>query len=121
MRHYLNCVKLRKLLYYLFSSYEHYDPKYNLYDEPHIVDVSIDQSEALFLTSDQSEAFILTFDQSQAEEQTEAPTKKVNTASSGSSSLLVVGIIIVVIIAVILIVLIIIKIRSKAQSLIILC
>ena len=33
---------------YLFSSYEHYDPKYNLYDEPHIVDVSIDQSEALY-------------------------------------------------------------------------
>ena len=60
-------------------------------------------------------------DQSQAEEQTEAPTKKVNTASSGSSSLLVIGIIIVVIIAVILIVLIIIKIRSKAESLMMHC
>ena len=118
---YITQCERRKLLYNLFSSYEHYDPKYNLYDEPHIVDVSIDQSKALFCTSDQWEAFILTFDKSQAEEQTEAPTKKVNTASSGSSSLLVVGIIIVVIIAVILIVLIIIKIRSKAQSLIILC
>ena len=30
----------------VFASYEHYDPKYNLYDEPHIVDVSIDQLEA---------------------------------------------------------------------------
>ena len=59
----------------------------------------------------------MTNDQSQAEEQTEAPTKKVNTASSGSSSLLVIGIVIVVIIAVILIILIIIKIRSKAESL----
>ena len=34
---------------YVFTSYEHYDPKYNLYDEPHIVDVSNDQSEPFLL------------------------------------------------------------------------
>ena len=70
------------------SSYEHYDPKYNLYDEPHNVET---------------------------EDQTEAPTRKVNTASSGSSVLLVVGIIVVVIIAIVLIILIVIKIRSKGD------
>merc|ERR1712079_78635 len=66
------------------KSYEHYDPKYNIYEEPNIM-----------------------------EEDTEAPSgTKVNYAQSTSSTVLV--IVIVVIIAIVLIILIVFKMRTKA-------
>ena len=68
------------------KSYEHYDPKYNIYEEPNIM-----------------------------EEDTEAPSgTKVNYAQSTSSTVLVIGIVIVVIIAIVLIILIVFKMRTKA-------
>ena len=67
-------------------SYEHYDPKYNIYEEPNLM-----------------------------EEDTEPPSgTKVNYAQSTSSTVLVIGIVIVVIIAIVLIILIVFKMRTKA-------
>ena len=68
------------------KSYEHYDPKYNIYEEPQII-----------------------------EEDTEAPTRKVNYAKSKSSTILIIGIVVVVIIAIILIIIIVYKMRSKSE------
>ena len=70
MRHYIWLRQIKTITLYIylidvFASYEHYDPKYNLYDEPHIVDVSIDQSEAFILSFDQLEALTLFFYQSE--------------------------------------------------------
>ena len=67
------------------KSYEHYDPKYNIYEEPHL------------------------------EEETEAPREKVNHTPSSSSTILVIGIILVVIIAIILIIAIVFKMRTKSE------
>ena len=70
------------------KSYEHYDPKYNIYEEPQIVEDEL-------------------------EDDTEILT--INYAHSTSSTLLVVGIIVVVIIAIILIIIIVIKVRAKSE------
>ena len=68
------------------KSYEHYDPKYNIYEEPNIV-----------------------------EDETEPPTKKVNHAQSSSSTLLLIGIVVVVIIAIALIIIIVFKMRTRSE------
>ena len=67
------------------KSYEHYDQKYNIYEEP------------------------------QLEEETEAPRQKVDYAQSSSSTILVIGIISVVIIAIILIIAIVFKMRTRSE------
>ena len=68
------------------KSYEHYDPKYNIYQDP------------------------------QLEVETEPPGLiEVNYAQTRSSTILVIGIILVVIIAILLIIAIVFKMRTKAE------
>ena len=68
------------------KSYEHYDPKYNIYQEPEV------------------------------EVETEPPGLiEVNYAQTRSSTILVIGIILVVIIAIILIIAIVFKMRTKSE------